>query len=563
MIPTQNGGLSVKGRWAKGYAEVMRVPVFPLGDNTKLPRPKSHGHLDATVDLEQITAWWTKYPNANVAARCVVFFVYDVDPRHGGDESHRGLIAEHGAFPDTLQQTTARQGQQYFFLPPDQVEINSIIGLFPGIDIKGANGYVVLPPSETAHGKYCWDGEKAKPQDQPILPAPQWLLDAIAAHEAKRTVNATETGVDGDDTAELARILAAAMPDEGHRHTVFLALAGFLARRRCPFEDARALARAMYTLLWKRTAQLAEADKEVATTYARFTQGDKVTGYFTLKESGFSKAALRALSDWAQIHHDEEITNAAAEATPEQHLALINDERMLSQRGIEFTYGIERIGEGIQADVWIGGEQGILKWPSVADLLKLDKTREAVATCLGINLIPSRESQSDWQHVAHAILQLARGERLSKVDGLKVEVQNLAAIALRQSYEKAVEKDNLWSVWETVKLYTPVDSVLDSHGHVTMVDFPQCVYVYEGALHAYAPCLHAVQRLRRIQGHLTMDEITKGLHSAGFIHRRVQTWVGDKPKRCWMWIAPLTALAPYWEPDYTNEAVDELETLVL
>jgi hypothetical protein len=556
--PNGNGngnGLSRKGRWAKGYAQVMGIPVFPLGDRTKLPRPKSHGHLDATTDLAQIEAWWTKCPNANVAMRCTLYFVFDVDPRNGGDESLRLLIAEHGPLPDTLSQITARKGTQYFFLQPDQREVTGCVGLWDGIDIKGAKGYVVLPPSETPDGVYAWDGEK-NPQDQPILPAPEWLLTAIFEKQSNDAENAPASDTGAADTLELAAMVAKAMPAEGERHDTFLAISGFLARRRCPEDKCRELIRAVYRYLWKGQAKFTEADKDVSYTYARYTQGDKVTGYYTLKDGGFPKNVLRALGDWAEAHHDQEIVDAAADAAPEDLLGFINKDRMLAQRGIEFTYGIERVGSGLQADVWIGGEQGRVKWESIGDLLKLDKTREAVATCLGVNLIPTREAQADWQHVAHSILQLARGERLSKADALRAEVQNLAATALRQSYEKVTLREDLGLLWEALKIYTPVDSVLDSRGHITIIDFPQCVYLYNGAIHVYAPCLYAIQRLRRIQGRLTLREITEGLHSAGFGHQRLKVRIEGadaKAYQCWMYVGPMTALAPYWEPHQPHE----------
>ena len=48
--------------------------VFPLQTRGKFPRiPKAdggQGFKDATLDPEQITSWWTKWPNANVGIAC-------------------------------------------------------------------------------------------------------------------------------------------------------------------------------------------------------------------------------------------------------------------------------------------------------------------------------------------------------------------------------------------------------------------------------------------------------------------------------------------------------------
>src|SRR5215469_5464628 len=43
------------------------------------------------------------------------FFVVDVDPRHGGDDSLRALWAMHGLFPPTVQQITGGGGRHFLF----------------------------------------------------------------------------------------------------------------------------------------------------------------------------------------------------------------------------------------------------------------------------------------------------------------------------------------------------------------------------------------------------------------------------------------------------------------
>ncbi|MGB6384202.1 MAG: bifunctional DNA primase/polymerase [Terriglobales bacterium] len=59
--------------------------VFPL--NGKHPRISKaaggNGFKDATLDLEQITGWWTKYPTANIGIACGASDQYVVDIDHG------------------------------------------------------------------------------------------------------------------------------------------------------------------------------------------------------------------------------------------------------------------------------------------------------------------------------------------------------------------------------------------------------------------------------------------------------------------------------------------------
>src|SRR5262249_10892359 len=45
-----------------------------------------HGFKEATTDEATIRAWWTRFPNANIATPTGVWCdVVDVDPRNGGD----------------------------------------------------------------------------------------------------------------------------------------------------------------------------------------------------------------------------------------------------------------------------------------------------------------------------------------------------------------------------------------------------------------------------------------------------------------------------------------------
>src|SRR5712692_5894092 len=77
-------------------------PIFPLYG--KIPLKNSHGHRDATTDLDQIEQWWSQHPTANIGlatGEVSGVLVVDMDPRHGGYESYKRLQAEHEPFPQT------------------------------------------------------------------------------------------------------------------------------------------------------------------------------------------------------------------------------------------------------------------------------------------------------------------------------------------------------------------------------------------------------------------------------------------------------------------------------
>jgi P4 family phage/plasmid primase-like protien len=101
-------------------------------------------------------------------------FVFDYDPRNGGDVSYQELMDEFDPL-DTETNTTPNGGKHFIFELP-AFDVHAISGrLWPGIDIKGEGGYHLVPPSP---GYECEDTQQAKP-------APKWLRDAIFHYQAK------------------------------------------------------------------------------------------------------------------------------------------------------------------------------------------------------------------------------------------------------------------------------------------------------------------------------------------------------------------------------------------
>ena len=120
--------------------------VFPLRPRSKIPFSGSHGFKDATNDHDQIRAWWTRTPEANigiVTGALSGIFVVDVDGRNGGRESWDVLRATYGRTPETVTVLTRPDGSGfhlYFRLPEGGAPCGQ---LAPGIDIKGDGGYVL------------------------------------------------------------------------------------------------------------------------------------------------------------------------------------------------------------------------------------------------------------------------------------------------------------------------------------------------------------------------------------------------------------------------------------
>lgn len=152
-------------------------PVFPVGIN-KRPLTK-HGYRDATTDPDTIRAMMTMpgvagigMPTGPVSGLIVI----DRDKKNGVDgiAACQDLEAELGPLPATRQQRTGSGGDQLFYRYPDGADIPCSAGrIGPGIDIRSAGGYVVLPPSRNESGPYEWIDRRAP------VPLPQPWIDRL------------------------------------------------------------------------------------------------------------------------------------------------------------------------------------------------------------------------------------------------------------------------------------------------------------------------------------------------------------------------------------------------
>jgi hypothetical protein len=166
------------GKAALHYARHYRWPVFPLLPGDKRPAT-THGFKDATLDLEQIRAWWARMPEANIGtptgADGCGYDVIDVDrdptwpdPAQGfrswAQMLHQGCppgcCDTTHCFGDGTLNIQARavtpRGGRHYYVPA--MGSRNASNLRPGIDIRGAGGYVALPPSFGADEgrRYTW-----------------------------------------------------------------------------------------------------------------------------------------------------------------------------------------------------------------------------------------------------------------------------------------------------------------------------------------------------------------------------------------------------------------------
>jgi hypothetical protein len=165
------------------------LPVFPL--QGKLPLV-AHGFYDASTDIALITAWWQRWPAANIGiptGKPSGWIALDVDTRHGGLESLRHLQhAIHHRASDgvcttvlllaTRLQYTGGGGLHLLFRRRDDVTmpLRNAVGFagYAGLDLRGDGGYLTVSPSLHASGqRYRWLSPA------PLLPFPDALIELV------------------------------------------------------------------------------------------------------------------------------------------------------------------------------------------------------------------------------------------------------------------------------------------------------------------------------------------------------------------------------------------------
>lgn len=175
--------------------------VFPLRERGKVPFAGSNGSKDATTDADQIRAWWTMQPDANIGiATGEGVCVLDLDtPEAMALVKSRGL-------PETVSAKTAHGNHLYF-----KGTLRSLVGVLPGVDTRGEGGYVVAPPSVHESGAvYTWEDS---PEHVALADVPPWLVAQCTRSPA---------------------VSAPAMADaviEGGRNSALASLAGTIRRR--------------------------------------------------------------------------------------------------------------------------------------------------------------------------------------------------------------------------------------------------------------------------------------------------------------------------------------------
>ncbi|WP_406457427.1 bifunctional DNA primase/polymerase [Streptomyces sp. NBC_01622] len=179
-----------------------------------------HGVYDASTDPARIRELFAAAPWATgYGIACGLpphhLIGIDLDTKSGTDSSSalRELALRHlFTIPETVVVLTPSGGRHLWLTgPPDVVVPNSAGRLAPGIDIRGAGGYLVGPGSRTEHGLYAAATATAHLAPAPCPPS---LLRLLLPPPRTNHPTPTSTGQHGQGLVQF--VLAA---HEGQRNT--------------------------------------------------------------------------------------------------------------------------------------------------------------------------------------------------------------------------------------------------------------------------------------------------------------------------------------------------------
>lgn len=217
-----------------GYVRLLGKPLFPTADDAKTPRCP-HGLKDATADPAVVSAWWDRWPSANIGfatGPASGLLVLDIDCKlEDGHASLSALERQSGfQLPHTWRDETPSGGAHVYFRHPRDRAPRNRVRFRPGLDIKAAGGSIAVPPSRRADGVYRWTEH---PLATPLAEAPVWLLDVIDPPAAPRPpappirvgsldrlARYAAAAIDGE-----CRELASMAPNTGRNLRLFMAAA--------------------------------------------------------------------------------------------------------------------------------------------------------------------------------------------------------------------------------------------------------------------------------------------------------------------------------------------------
>lgn len=161
------------------YYAQLGLYSFPIWNGRKVPAKGSHGHKDATRDVNEFLALTRLFTDRYASAEMGIAlrmgdplveggFAVCVDVDEKNDKSGSISLADNNLLlTETLAASTRSGGMHYIYRAPHPLRTNN--NWLPGVDIKGAGGWICVAPTSG----YSWAEE---PKVAAINEAPAWLI---------------------------------------------------------------------------------------------------------------------------------------------------------------------------------------------------------------------------------------------------------------------------------------------------------------------------------------------------------------------------------------------------
>jgi len=207
-------------------------PGNPFTRNGEIIKPTekqpyvTNGLNDATIDEDQITAWWNKWSDAMIGVNAGKsgLFVIDIDKKHvnGLDTFMEWNINDTAG----LHSMTPSGGMHIIFTGSGKSTTNATTG----IDTRGEGGYFIAPPSRIIEGDFCGDYKMFDDWSRKPGSIPDGLMSKLFPDKTVEYVRGNFNPKDGEKRQLSRKTLnfVAVGALEGERNTnLFSALADF------------------------------------------------------------------------------------------------------------------------------------------------------------------------------------------------------------------------------------------------------------------------------------------------------------------------------------------------
>jgi len=193
----------------KDYAlQYLKLGLSVIPTHGKKPLVAWQKYSQEKPPIEEIEAWWTQSPNADIACptgSVSNLVVVDID---GGEVP---------SLPATVTSETSPGHFQYFFKHPGFSVQNSAKIIAPNIDIRGDGGFVVLPPSRHFNKQtgeqdftYRWVNSLETTE---LAELPSWVLEKMKEKKnVELLVQGSAQGSRNNDAASLIGSLLVRYP---------------------------------------------------------------------------------------------------------------------------------------------------------------------------------------------------------------------------------------------------------------------------------------------------------------------------------------------------------------